>query len=70
MVFDRAVGTVKWFDEKKGFGFITGEEGDDVFVHYSDLQQEGFKKLEKDQPVEFTIINTDKGLHAEDVIIL
>lgn len=70
MVFDRAVGTVKWFDEKKGFGFITGEEGDDVFVHYSDLQQEGFKKLEKDQPVEFTVINTDKGLHAEDVIIL
>jgi len=70
MIFDRAIGTVKWFDEKKGFGFITGEDGDDVFVHYSDLQQDGFKKLEKDQPVEFTIINTDKGLHAEDVIAL
>jgi len=53
-------GKVKWFDEKKGYGFIEREDGDDVFVHFSALQQEGFKTLEEGQEVEFEIVEGDR----------
>ncbi len=67
---EREVGTVKWFHNKKGYGFIEPEEGEDIFVHYSEINMEGFKKLEEGQRVEFDVIETDKGLQAEDVVVL
>jgi CspA family cold shock protein len=63
-------GTVKWFDEKKGYGFIEREDGDDVFVHFSAIQQEGFKNLEEGQEVEFEIVEGDRGPQAENVVII
>ncbi|MGM0603984.1 MAG: cold-shock protein [Bacillota bacterium] len=63
-------GKVKWFDEKKGYGFIEREDGDDVFVHFSALQQEGFKTLEEDQEVEFEIVEGDRGPQAENVVAI
>ncbi|RCW48813.1 MULTISPECIES: cold-shock protein [unclassified Halanaerobium] len=63
-------GKVKWFDEKKGYGFIEREDGDDVFVHFSALQQEGFKTLEEDQEVEFEIVEGDRGPQAENVVVI
>ena len=67
---DRSVGTVKWFNNVKGFGFITGEDGNDVFVHYSSLNGDGYKKLREGQKVEFTVREDDKGPAAEDVSCL
>ncbi|HCV20532.1 MAG: cold shock domain-containing protein [Arenicellales bacterium] len=64
---DRHTGTVKWFNERKGFGFIEQENGDDVFVHYREIRGEGFKTLAEGQKVEFTLIPRDKGPAAEDV---
>ena len=61
---------VKWFDEKKGYGFIEREDGDDVFVHFSALQQEGFKTLEEGQEVEFEIVEGDRGPQAENVDVI
>ncbi len=61
-------GTVKWFDDEKGFGFIEQEFGEDVFVHYSEIQEEGYKSLEEDQEVEFELEETDQGLSATNVI--
>ena len=60
-------GTVKWFNAKKGFGFITDEEGNDVFVHFSALNMEGFKALEEGQAVEFEAVNGEKGPQAANV---
>ncbi len=60
-------GTVKWFDEQKGYGFIEREEGDDVFVHFSAIQEEGFKTLEDGQEVEFEVVEGDRGPQAENV---
>jgi len=61
-------GTVKWFDTQKGYGFIERGEGeDDVFVHFSAIQEEGFKDLEEGEKVEFKIEETDRGLQAENV---
>jgi len=61
-------GTVKWFDNKKGFGFIEpNDEGEDVFVHYSALNMEGFKKLQEGQQVSFEIEDSDKGPRAVNV---
>ena len=64
---ERETGTVKWFNAAKGFGFISREEGDDVFVHFSAIKEDGFKKLIEGQKVEFSIEKTDKGLAAADV---
>ena len=64
----REVGTVKWFHNGKGYGFITREGGEDVFVHYSEIQTDGFRKLAEGQKVEFTIAEGDKGLQAREVI--
>lgn len=62
-----ASGTVKWFNDQKGFGFIEQEEGEDVFVHFSEIQAEGYKTLEEDQEVEFDLEETEKGLAATNV---
>ena len=61
------IGTVKWFRAEKGYGFITQEEGDDVFVHFSAIQEEGFKTLEEGQHVSFDIADGPKGKQAENV---
>lgn len=60
-------GTVKWFNAEKGFGFIAVEGGDDVFVHFSAIQSEGFKTLEEGQKVEFTIEEGNRGPQAANV---
>ncbi|HOS96277.1 MAG TPA: cold-shock protein [Deltaproteobacteria bacterium] len=62
-----AAGTVKWFNESKGFGFITSDGGGDVFVHYSSISQEGFKTLEEGQRVTFDVTNGPKGPQASNV---
>ncbi len=61
-------GTVKWFNESKGFGFIEREDGPDVFVHFSSIKGDGFKTLADGQKVEFTVTDGQKGPQAEDVI--
>lgn len=60
-------GTVKWFNAKKGFGFISDEEGNDVFVHFSALQMDGFKVLDEGDEVEFKVIDGEKGPQAANV---
>ncbi|SVB71478.1 uncharacterized protein METZ01_LOCUS224332 [marine metagenome] len=65
---DRIKGTVKWFNERKGFGFIERENGSDVFVHFSSIKSEGFKTLKDGQAVEFILINNEKGESADEVI--
>ncbi|MBU5459060.1 cold-shock protein [Anaerostipes sp. MSJ-23] len=60
-------GTVKWFNSEKGYGFISQEEGDDVFVHFSAIQGEGFKTLEEGQKVSFDIAEGPRGKQAENV---
>lgn len=67
MVGSDMVGTVKWFDPKKGFGFIVGPEGKDVFVHFSSIDGDGFRALKDGEQVEFDFIETPKGLHARNV---
>ncbi len=61
-------GTVKWFDVKKGFGFIQQENGSDVFVHYSNISGDGFKVLEDGESVEFEVVEGNKGLQAQNVV--
>lgn len=60
-------GTVKWFNAQKGYGFITTSEGEDVFVHYSGIQNGGFKTLEEGEKVQFDVTNGDKGNQAVNV---
>ena len=64
------VGKVKWFNAEKGFGFIEREDGDDVFVHFSAIQGEGFKTLEEGQEVEFEIVEGNRGAQASNVVKL
>ena len=61
---------VKWFDAQKGYGFIEREDGDDVFVHFSAIEDEGFKTLEEGQEVEFEIVEGDRGPQASNVVKL
>ena len=63
-------GTVKWFNANKGYGFISGEDGDDVFVHYSALQADGYRTLDEGQRVEYTVERGPKGLQASNVVAL
>ncbi|MBT8100993.1 MAG: cold-shock protein [Gammaproteobacteria bacterium] len=63
-------GTVKWFNDSKGFGFIEQESGPDVFVHYSAIQGDGFKTLAEGQKVEFTITQGQKGPQAENIVLV
>ncbi len=67
---EREKGTVKWFNGSKGYGFISREEGGDVFVHYSAIQSEGFRTLEEGQQVEFTVEQGPKGPQATNVVPL
>ena len=63
-------GTVKWFNADKGFGFITGDDGVDVFAHFSQIQIDGFKTLEEGQKVSFEIAQGPKGPQAENIVVL
>ncbi|MFC1510409.1 cold-shock protein [Candidatus Omnitrophota bacterium] len=63
-------GTVKWFSNQKGYGFVTPEEGKDVFVHHSEIQGDGYKTLEEGQAVEFEIVDGEKGEQAKNVVKL
>ncbi len=64
---NRQTGTVKWFNDAKGYGFITPESGSDLFVHFRSIQGTGFKTLQEGQAVSFTVAQGQKGLQAEDV---
>ena len=65
-----SIGHVKWFDKTKGFGFIEQEDGDDVFVHFSEIQSEGFKVLIEGQAVRFSVQQGAKGLQASNVEVI
>ncbi|HKJ46899.1 MAG TPA: cold-shock protein [Balneolales bacterium] len=67
---DRELGTVKWFNEEKGYGFISRDQGDDIFVHYSEIEADGFRKLDEGQRVEFTVGQGQKGLQAQEVVVV
>ena len=62
------VGRVKWFNNEKGYGFIEYKENEDVFIHYSTIQTDGYKTLTEGQYVEFELVRTDKGLQAKNVV--
>ncbi len=63
-------GIVKWFNNEKGYGFIEYKENEDIFVHYSAIQQEGYKTISEGQRVEFTLLETDKGYQATNVVVI
>lgn len=63
-------GTVKWFNSDKGFGFISREQGDDVFVHFSAIKSDGYRSLKEGQRVEFSVTQGPKGAQAEDVTVI
>ncbi|MER3409566.1 MAG: cold-shock protein [Thermoleophilia bacterium] len=65
-----AQGTVKWFSNEKGYGFIEREEGDDVFVHHTAINMEGYRTLVEGQRVEFDVVQGDKGLQAANVVVI
>ncbi|MEW5766928.1 MAG: cold-shock protein [bacterium] len=67
---ERESGTVKWFNATKGYGFIAPDEGEDIFVHYSAIKGNGYRSLEEGQRVEFTASEGNKGLQAQDVMVL
>ena len=67
---ERIIGTVKWFNGSKGYGFIEREGGEDVFVHYSAIVGEGYRNLEEGQRVEFDVVQGQKGPQAENVVAL
>ena len=64
---ERKQGSVKWFNSDKGFGFISQESGEDVFVHFKSIVGDGYKSLEEDDKVEFSVVKGDKGLQAAEV---
>lgn len=63
-------GKVKWFNAEKGYGFITSDEGKDIFVHYSAIQADGFRSLEEGQKVSFEIVESDRGQQAANVVVM
>ncbi len=63
-------GTVKWFNGEKGYGFITGEDGKDVFAHFSQINAEGYKSLQEGQKVSYDVVNGAKGPQAENITII
>ena len=66
---ERETGTVKWFNASKGYGFITRDSGDDVFVHFSAIVGDGYRSLDEGQRVEFTVARGEKGLQAQNVTV-
>lgn len=60
-------GKVKWFNSEKGYGFITTDEGQDIFAHYSQIQKDGFKSLDEDERVSFDVVDGDKGPQASNI---
>ena len=66
---EREIGTVKWFNSTKGFGFIERENNDDVFVHYSEINDTGYRSLDEGQRVEFTVVDGQKGPQAQNVVL-
>ncbi len=66
----RTTGTVKWFNDAKGFGFITSEGGEDVFVHFTAIQGNGFRSLQEGAQVEFDVVSGPKGLQASNVTVV
>ena len=64
---EEKTGIVKWFDANKGYGFITSDEGEDIFVHYTAISGTGYRSLEEGQRVTFEVIQSDKGSHAQNV---
>ncbi len=67
---EKQQGTVKWFNGSKGYGFIEREDGEDLFVHYNSIIGDGFRNLDEGQRVEFTVVQGEKGLQAQDVTII
>ncbi|MES0359776.1 MAG: cold-shock protein [Anaerolineales bacterium] len=67
---EKEQGTVKWFNGSKGYGFIERAEGEDVFVHFNAIVGEGYRNLEEGQRVEFNVVQGQKGLQAEDVVVI
>ena len=67
---DREIGTVKWFNVSKGYGFIAREQGEDIFVHFRAIRGEGYRTLEDGQKVEFDVVSSDKGPQAQDVMVV
>lgn len=67
---NRQTGTVKWFNDEKGFGFITPESGPDVFVHFRAIKVDGFKTLKEGQQVSFLVVQGQKGLQADEVQVI
>lgn len=63
-------GHVKWFNEKKGFGFIVNKHGDDIFVHYKDIKGDGFRTLHENDPVSFILSEGPKGFKAQNVVVI
>lgn len=63
-------GTVKWFNAEKGYGFVTTEDGEDVFAHFTQIQKEGFRTLEEGQSVSFDVVDGQKGKQAENIVAL
>jgi len=66
----KEIGTVKWFNSDKGFGFIARDKGEDVFVHFSAIKSDGYRTLKEGQRVEFSVTQGPKGLQAEDVTVV
>jgi CspA family cold shock protein len=69
-VAERETGTVKWFNDTKGFAFISRESGEDVFVHFSSIRGDGYRSLEEGKSVEFVVVSGAKGPQAQDVTVL
>lgn len=65
-----STGKVKWFNAEKGYGFITSDEGKDVFVHYTSIQADGFRSLEEGQAVSFDVVEGDRGQQAANVTVI
>ena len=63
-------GTVKWFNAEKGYGFVTTEDGEDVFAHFTQIQKDGFRTLEEGQAVSFDVVDGQKGKQAENIVVL
>jgi CspA family cold shock protein len=67
---ERRIGKVKWFSAQKGYGFIEQVDGEDIFIHFSTIKMDGYRKLQEGQQVKYTLIKGERGLQAEDVVPL